>query len=252
MKSAPSFITCGLLSLALFACKGKPGEGSGQNAGGEAPASAENASDVPLLALKKGDWLAYRVDVLVPEGAKSPGSAEETRKYLRVRTYEGKSKPQQAKIPTDTFLVTSSNKLADYEYLEIAPDLITIRSSELAGIATAPFWLDPPCLLVRSGVKGGEIFPKYITKDPKSGAVIQRVVQVIGREKIELIGKEFDCTRMTVSGADGGMEMRRSIWFAPGTGIVKDERTNYFEQKLLYREVQTLIAMGGENDIPPL
>ena len=43
-----------------------------------------------------------------------------------------------------------------------------------------------------------------------------------------------------MTGTDGGVELRRTIWFAPGIGIVREEKTRYRTGKLLFRETQQL------------
>ena len=43
-----------------------------------------------------------------------------------------------------------------------------------------------------------------------------------------------------MTGKDSGLELRRTIWFAPGIGIVKEQTSRYTAETLLFRQTQEL------------
>ena len=42
---------------------------------------------------------------------------------------------------------------------------------------------------------------------------------------------------------DGDLELRRTVWFAPGPGIVREEKSRYRLDKLIFRETQELVEL---------
>jgi hypothetical protein len=43
-----------------------------------------------------------------------------------------------------------------------------------------------------------------------------------------------------MSGTDGELELWRTLWFSPGIGIVREEKTRYRLGKVIFREVHEL------------
>ena len=53
----------------------------------------------------------------------------------------------------------------------------------------------------------------------------------------------FNCHRLLTTGNDGEIELRKTLWFSPGNGIIREEKTRYRREKLLFRETQELIEL---------
>ena len=142
---------------------------------------------------------------------------------------------------TGCFEIEAKGTPVEREYVDINDERVMMRGSGSVGSAEIkPLWLDPGVLLVRAGLLGGETLPPIEIKDPASGAVVRRLIQIIGRESIETAGRKFNTIRILMTGTDGGMELRRTIWFAPHYGIVKEEKSRFINDQLVLKETSEL------------
>jgi hypothetical protein len=99
-----------------------------------------------------------------------------------------------------------------------------------------PLWLDPPVPFVIAGMRPGTELPEI--KDAQ-GAVTRKT-QVIAREDVTVPAGKFASIRILTTGTDGDMELRLTRWFSPGNGIIREEKTRYRKEKLIFRETQEL------------
>jgi hypothetical protein len=53
----------------------------------------------------------------------------------------------------------------------------------------------------------------------------------------------FSCIRLLTTGRDGDIDLKRTIWFAPGKGIIREEKSRMREGKPIFREVHELVGM---------
>ena len=203
-----------------------------------AAAAAPEAArpDVPLLPVSKGDVWIYNVHLQIPENTTSPGAAEVDETHLRTRTYLGKIAPAEGLPAVDCFEVIVPASPAEREFVEIHDDRILMRGSMIMRPETTrPMWLDHPVPFVIAGMKAGTESPEI-----QAGGGLSRKTQVIAREDVTVPAGKFPAIRLLMSGTDGDLELRRTIWFSPGTGIVREERTRYRFGKVIFRETHEL------------
>ncbi|MEY3896843.1 MAG: hypothetical protein RLZZ214_2363 [Verrucomicrobiota bacterium] len=192
--------------------------------------------DVPLLPVTKGDVWIYNVHLQIPENTTTPGAAEVDEKHLRTRTYLGKISPAEGLPEVDCFEVIVPASPVEREFVEIYDDRILMRGSMIMRPETTrPMWLEHPVPFVIAGMKAGTESPEI-----QAGAGLSRKTQVIAREDIIVPAAKFPAIRLLMSGTDGDLELRRTIWFSPGTGIVREEKTRYRLGKVIFRETQEL------------
>ena len=202
--------------------------------GGAVPETSR--SDVPLLPVSKGDVWVYSVRLQIPESVTSPGAAEVDQTYLRTRTYLGKIAPAEGLPAVDCFEVIAPASPAEREFVEIHDDRILMRGSMIMRPETTrPMWLDHPVPFVIAGMKAGTESPEI-----QAGGGLSRKTQVIAREDVTVPAGKFPAIRLLMSGTDGDLELRRTIWFSPGTGIVREEKIRYRLGKVIFRETQEL------------
>jgi hypothetical protein len=192
--------------------------------------------DIPLLPVGKGDVWIYEVHLRIPEGITSPGAAEVDQTHLRTRTYLGKIAPAEGLPEVDCFEVIVPASPAEREFVEIHDDRILMRGSMIMRPETTrPMWLDHPVPFVIAGMKAGTESPRI-----QAGGGLSRKTQVIAREDVTVPAGKFAAIRLLMSGRDGDVELRRTIWFSPGTGIVREEKIRYRLGKVIFRETQEL------------
>ena len=202
-----------------------------------APSAGDIASDVPLLPIKKGDVWNYSVHLEIPADVTSPGASEVDEKFERVRTYIGKIVPVNGLPEVDCFEVAVPGSPVEREFVEIQDKVILMRGSMIMRPETTqPMWLDPPVPFVIAGRRSGDEFSDV----QAPGGSLSRKTQVVGRETVKVPAGTFPSIRLLITGMDGELELRRTIWFAPGTGIVREEKSRYRRGKVIYREQQEL------------
>ena len=193
--------------------------------------------DSPILPAKKGDVWHYQVHLEIPPDVTAPGAAEVDESYERTRTYLGKLVPAAGLPEVDCFEVIAPNAPAEREFVEISADRIMMRGSMIMRQETTkPMWLDRAIPFVIAGMKAGTEFPEFETV----GGGLTRKTQVVARENLTVPAGTFPCIRILMTGKDGNLELRRTTWFSPGTGVIREEKTRYLKDKLLFRETQTL------------
>lgn len=192
--------------------------------------------DVPLLPVTKGDVWIYNVRLQIPENTTTPGAAEVEESHPRTRTYLGKISPAEGLPEVDCFEITVPASPVEREFVEIHDDRILMRGSMIMRPETTrPMWLEHPVPFVIAGMKAGTESPEI-----QAGAGLSRRTQVIAREDVTVPAGKFPSIRLLMSGADGDLELRRTIWFSPGTGIVREEKIRYRFGKVIFRETQEL------------
>lgn len=235
MKTPVLTVLTAALALLVVACDAKKKPAS--------PATPRETAlrdgDMPLLPVTKGDAWIYDVRLEIPADVTSPGAAAVNTRHTRTRTFLGKISAAEGLPETDCFEVTVSGSPAEREFVEIHDDRILMRGSLIMRQETTkPMWLATPVPFVMAGVKPGTSYPEF-----SAGGGLTRRVQVIAREDITVHAGTFQCIRLLTTGSDGDLELRRSTWFAPGKGIIREEKTRYRGDKLLFRETQELAEL---------
>lgn len=202
--------------------------------------TAGQSQDIPILPVSKGDRWIYDVRLEIPADITSPGAAEVDANHERVRTYVGKVTPAEGLPETDCFEVTSLAAPTEREFVEIHDDKVLMRGSMIMRPETTrPMWLDHPVPFVVAGMKAGTESPEINAP----GGSLSRKTQVVSREDITVPAGTYPTIRLLMTGMDGELELRRTIWFSPGTGIVREEKSRYRKSKLIFRETHRLMKV---------
>lgn len=233
MRRPLQFILTVLGTLSLAGCGEK-------ESGARVPPSTDETlrrSDMPLLPVSPGDRWIYQTKLSIPAGVTSPGAAEVNTSHERIRTYLGKQSAAEGLPAVDCFEITVPGAPAEREFVEIHDDRILMRGSLiLRPETTKPMWLADPVPFVTAGMKAGTAMPGFQTGD---GALSRRT-EVIAREDVTVAAGTFTCIRLLTTGRDGDIELRRTVWFAPRKGIIREEKIRYRRDKLIFREIQEL------------
>ena len=229
--------------LALAGC------GEKENTARVPPSTDETLrrSDMPLLPASPGDRWIYQTKLLIPAGVTSPGAAEVNTSHERIRTYVGKRPAAEGLPAVDCFEVTVPGAPVEQEFVEIHDDRILMRGSLiLRPETTKPMWLADPVPFVTAGMKAGTAMPGFQTGD----GALRRRTEVIAREAVTVAAGTFNCIRLLTTGRDGDIELRRTVWFAPQKGIIREEKIRYRGDQLIFREIQELreIHMAKASD----
>jgi len=231
MKPPVTFIILTSAALLLTACD------SSKKAATLPPQAAAIQNDIPLMPVKKGDTWVYTVHLEIPADVTSPGAAAVDEKHSRTRTYLGKLSAAEGLPEVDCLEVVVPGSPVEREFVEIHEDRILMRGSMiLRPETTRPMWLDHAVPFVFAGMKPGTESPEIQT----AGGALSRKTQVVGREDVTVPAGTFPSIRLLMTGMDGELELRRTIWFAPGTGIVREEKARYRKGQLIFRETQAL------------
>ncbi|MBC7980250.1 MAG: hypothetical protein H7Y36_06780 [Armatimonadetes bacterium] len=200
--------------------------------------SAElKASDTPILPIKKGDYWKYKVRVEIPAGVTSEGASAVDVDHQKTRTFIGKVTAGKGLPEVDAFDVVSAGQPIERELVEIHEDRVLMRGSTRPETADAkPMWIDPPIPFVIAGMRPGQEMANFSVK----GSDRKRGMKVVAREKIKVPAGEFPVIRLLMTGNDGKFEIRRTTWFAPRIGIIKEVKARYASDKLLFRETVEL------------
>lgn len=209
-----------------------------------AAAAVHGRPDVPLLPIIKNDFWSYDVHLQIPADITSPGAAEVDERHRLTRTYLGKVTPAAGLPEVDCFEVVVPATPVEREFVEIFPDKILLRGSLLMHPdTTRPMWLDHAVPFVIADMKAGTETPEIQV----AGGSLSRKTQVIAREQVTVPAGVFPAIRLLMTGLDGELELKRTIWFAPGTGIVREEKARYRKGKLILRETQELLDTSVRN-----
>jgi len=200
-------------------------------------------ADTPILPVSPGDVWVYQVHLEIPAGATSAGSAAVDTKFERVRTYLGKKSAAEGLPETDCFEVKVPGFPDEREFVEILDDRILMRGSLIVRPETTkPMWLDAPVPFVIAGMKSGDVISEVKTSDDS----LTRLTEVIAREDVTVPAGTYHCIRLLNTGNDGDLILARSIWFAPGHGIIREEKTRYYHDQVVFRETQELVLRNRE------
>lgn len=227
---------CAILLITLGACEKK-----------QQPAKAADISelsaelqkeDMPILPVKKGDTWEYKVEVALPEGAIPEGTPGEAVVGVKTRTYLGKIQLDGDYPEVDAFDVKVPGVATERELVDIFDDRILMRGTIHPEIPDAkPIWFEEPIVFVFAGMRPGVDVAKFSVEDGSR----ERKIQVVGREKIAVEAGEFLAVRLLMTGRDGAFELRKTTWFAPKIGVVKEEKIRYRGDKLIFRETTELV-----------
>lgn len=204
----------------------------------DAPEKVLKSADTPILPLSVGDFWKYRVKVEVPPGVTSEGAAAIEIDQEKTRVFKGKVFVSEQYPEVDAFDVSVTGQPVERELVEIHDDKILMRGSTQPEVPDAkPIWLDPPVPFVTAGLRAGDTLASLGVQE----GARKRGLKVVAREKVTVPAGEYNAIRLLMTGNDGQFEVRRTTWFVPRVGIVKEEKARYAGDKLLFRETTELI-----------
>jgi len=242
MKARSCFILVPGLCLVLAACKE---EKAGASAGPSSVGSVPSGLDVPVLKIEPGDYWTYQVRIEIPAGVTGEQAAAVDTTHQRTRTFLGKTPFLPGSPDVDCFEVIAPNSPPTREFVNIHDDRVELRGEWMMKTAESrPIVFPSPVVFFKAGLQAGDTLPMPAVGAPGSNAVSQRACAIIGREECVVPAGTFPSVRMLMNGLDGKIETRRTIWFSPGTGIVKEERIRYAEGKVIVRDTHELSAKG--------
>lgn len=215
------------------------------------PSDAANkvleAADTPILPLRVGDSWRYKVKVEVPPGVTSEGAAAIEIDQEKTRVFKGKVFVSEQYPEVDAFDVSVIGQPVERELVEIHDDRILMRGSTQPEVPDAkPIWLDPPVPFVTAGLRAGDTLASLGVQD----GARKRALNVVAREKVTVPAGEYNAIRLLMTGNDGQFEVRRTTWFVPRVGIVKEDKARYAGKTLLFRETTELVQTSVTGERP--
>jgi len=209
-----------------------------------APKIDPPASDIPIITVRPGDKWHYQVRTRIPAGVTAPGSAEVDVTHERIRHFIGKVVPAEGLPEVDCFEVTTPGSPVEREFVEIHEDRILMRGSLIMRPeATRPIWLEPAVPFIIAGMQAGENLPEV----EAVGGSRTRTTKVMAREEITVAAGTFQTIRLLMTGVDGSVKLKRYIWFAPGHGLIREEKSRYLNGTLLLEERVELTELKRAN-----
>ncbi len=195
-------------------------------------------ADTPILPVKKGDLWKYSVRTEIPAGIVSETAAAVDTTSEMKREYIGKIQVTDKKPVVDAFEVTMPGQPVQRELVEIFDNRVMMRGSILPEQPDAkPTWLDPAVPFVFAGMRPGQETADFSVFEGNW----QRAIQVVARETVTVPAGDFEAIRLLMTGKDGELVIRKTSWFSPRTGIVKEETVRYVGDKLMYRSTTELL-----------
>lgn len=202
------------------------------------PATPSTSTDIPVLPVKLGDTWRYSVQVEIPSKTSATEAEESLVTSELTRRYIGKVKPASDLPEVDCFEVTAPNITTIREFIEIKDSIILMRGSmRMNQDKVAPSWLEPAVPFIFADMKAGDAMREVQAGSEKN----TRNLQVVAREQITVPAGEFTAVRLLMTGNESGIELRRTIWFSFGTGIIREEKLRYGGDQLLVREIHELL-----------
>lgn len=236
MKQGTTVILLASAVLSLAACGEKKAAKQQINIPTSDADRAQREKDTPLLRVKKGDAWVYSVQLFIPAGANIDNPKEVNQRYEMTRTYIGTNQPSPDVKEAQCFEVTIPGSPTMKEFVEIRDDVILLLGSLVESDPPRLIWHSQPVPFLVAGMKPGTAFPEIKTTDES----LVRNTDVIAREEVTVPAGTFSCIRLLMTGQDSGIEIRKTLWYAPQHGIIREESSRYVGEKLLYRETQEL------------
>jgi hypothetical protein len=217
---------------------------------------AEGLDVKPIWRPAVGDSWTYRVVVEVQEGTELPvgvdgqkvekldGKVRAT--YTQTNVYHGLKPMQKGGPKVHAFYVSNGDQLEEIEYMHILDDAVEAVGSKQEGESPQEVMpLSKAIPLVRAEWKGGEAFPfimDHVVGKQKVRMV--RKFKVLGWETLETDAGKFKALHVQVTGLNGPMEIKRSYWFAPDIGFIKEVKKYYLGDKIVFTQTRVLERMS--------
>lgn len=220
---------------------------------------AEGENGGELKALWKpvvGDSWTYRVVVEVQEGSELPEGVDGQKvekldgkvraTYTQTNVYQGLKLMKEDLPKAHAFYVSAGKQLMEIEYMNITKNTLEAAGSKKEGKEPKDVIpLSKSIPLIHSGWKGGEAFPFMMdVVVGKQKVRMVRKFKVLGWETLETKAGKFKALHVQVTGLNGPMEIKRSYWFTPQTGFIKEVKKYYLGDKTVFTQTRVLEKLG--------
>lgn len=203
-----------------------------------------------------GDSWIYQVVVEVREGTKLPEGVDGQKvenldgkvraSYVQTNVYKGVKPMREGGPDAHVFHVFNGGQLQEIQYMNITDEAVEALGAKQEGKRPRGVMpLSKPIPLVMAEWKGGEAFPfmmDHVAGDQKVRMV--RKFRVLGWEGLETRAGKFKALHVQVTGVNGAMELKRSYWFAPGKGFIKEVKKYYLGDSVVFSQTRVLEKMG--------
>ena len=210
----------------------------------------------PIWKPVVGDSWTYKVVVEVLEGTELPEGVEGQKvekidgkirvTYTQTHVYQGLKTIKEDSPEVHAFYVSNGKQLEEIEYMNITGNAVDAAGSKKEGGKPKEVMpLSKSIPLVRSDWKGGEAFP-FMMDAVVEGQKIRlvRKFKVLGWETLETEAGKFKALHVQVTGLNGPMEIKRSYWFTPGKGFIKEVKKYYLADKTVFTQTRVLVKMS--------
>ncbi|MCP5538390.1 MAG: hypothetical protein H7A51_19420 [Akkermansiaceae bacterium] len=216
----------------------------------------EGQDSKPIWKPEVGDFWTYQVVVEVQEGTTLPTGVDGQKiekldgkvraSYMQTSVYRGLKSMKEGGPEVHAFYVSNGDQLEEIEYMYIRHDAVEAAGSKQEGKAPKELMpLSKAIPLVRSEWKGGEAFPFMMdTVVGEQKIRLVRKFKVLGWETLETDAGKFKALHVQVTGLNGPMEIKRSYWFTPGTGFIKEVKKYYLGDKTVFTQTRVLEKTG--------
>lgn len=209
----------------------------------------EISEDVPVMgAMNPGHRWVYRITLENPEDTRTGSPLKAS--FERSRTYVGKVDPGNGESATDCFEVNAKDAMTLREFVTISDEAVHVKGQanvDKDGKQINLVWLQSPIPFFRAGLTAGDSMPLAVFNKQED---LWRVTRVIGREKVTVPAGDFQAVRLQMFGKDGEISLRKTYWFAPKVGLVKEEKVREVGGKPVFSEVEELIRIEPAQEQP--
>lgn len=218
------------------------------------------ADSAPIWSPAVGDSWVYQVSVTVQEGTQLPNNipGQEIEKlegktrasYTQTMVYRGlqpvgKDKGETKAPAGHAFTVSNGDKLEETQFMSITDTSIDALGVQPAGKDLKS--LTKPIPVARSNWKGGESFA-FMLDHIENGKKMRMVrkCRVLGWETLETKAGKFKALHVQVTGLNGLVELKRSYWFTPGTGFIKEVKKYYVGDRTILTQTRVLEGVSRQ------
>ena len=205
-----------------------------------------------------GDTWTYKIVVEVAKETSIPTDVEGQKiekldgkiraTYLQTAEYRGFLPISEDGKKAHAFYFSNGKQLEEIQYMLIQQNAVEAIGSKQEGKEPKKLIsLSKPIPLVVGSWKGGESFPVVMDQNVDGKQIrMTRMFRAIGWEQLETDAGNYKALHVQVTGMNGGLELKRGYWFAPGTGFVKEDKKYYLGDKMIMSQTRELIKTGNE------
>jgi len=211
----------------------------------------------PIWSPAVGDSWTYSVTVEVQEGSQLPDDVEgqkieklegkQRATFIQTNVYKGPQPISKDGPEFHAFYVFNGKELEEIQYMKITDTSVEAAAVKQEGSKPQPVLpLSKPIPLIMSSWKGGEGFP-FMMDHEMGGRKIRMVrkFKVLGWETLETKAGKFNAMHVQVTGKNGAIELKRSYWFAPRVGFIKEVKKYYAGDKTILTQIRVLEKLGS-------